>query len=94
MDLSSSSPSASPRSMRILGVQIMVCWCFVFFFVHKPKVYVSFLAVLDSANVGILWVALCFTLVSIITAALKIRQLEQGMLLSKWSPQTFYAVEE
>ena len=62
------------------------------FFVCKPKVCV--LAVLDSANVGIVWVALCFTPFNFIIAALKIRQLEQSMVLYMWSHQTFYAVEE
>jgi len=62
------------------------------FCVCKTKVGV--LAVLGSANVGIVWVALCFTPFNFIRAALKIRQLEQSMVLYMWSHQTFYAVEE
>lgn len=63
-----------------------------FIFLCKTKVCV--LAVLDSANVGIVWVALCFTPFNFIIATLKIRQLEQSMVLYMWSHQTFYAVEE
>lgn len=84
--LFSSSAATSSWSVRNLGAQTLL------FFVCKTKVCV--LAVLDSANVGIVWVALCFTPFNFIITALKIRQLEQSMVLYMWSHQTFYAVEE
>lgn len=68
------------------------CSDLALFYVCKAKVCIC--AVLDSAKVGIVWVALCFTPFSFTIAALKMRQLEQSRVLYVWAPQTFYAVEE
>lgn len=52
------------------------CSNLALFYVCKANVFIC--AVLDSAKVGIVWVALCFTPLSFIIAALKVRQLEQN----------------
>lgn len=55
------------------------CSDLALFYVCKAKVCIC--AVLDSAKVEIVWVALCFTPFSFTIAALKMRQLEQSRVL-------------